>query len=214
MMRDREIAHTRRTARIALVISVLSLCIGGGAATWAAATIGSAQVIDNSLKSRDIQNGQVRSADIAVNAVSDRELAKVPAARVSRASTLSVASGIGITLIPFESEAFDTNSLWSAAHPTEIRVPRAGMYIVTGSALSGSSLGTDVVYLQLSVASGATTTGYDSDMLTGTAGSGSCSSVIKLAAGDKVRLVTYQFTGSAQDIAAANMSVSWIGPAV
>lgn len=214
MMHDREVLSARRTARVALVISLLSLLIGSGAVTWAAATIGSAQVIDNTLQSRDIKNGQVRSADIAVNAVGDRELAKVPAARATRSSSISIPSGVGITPIPFESETFDTSGLWSASQPTEMTVPRAGMYVVAGSALSGSSMVNDVMYIQVSVrtASGSTI-GYDSDMVTGSAGSGSCTSVIKLAAGDKVRLVAFQFTGSAQDISVADLSVSWIGPA-
>ena len=44
------------------------LVIGGGAA-YAAATIGSAEIIDGSILSQDVKNGGVANDDLAANAV-------------------------------------------------------------------------------------------------------------------------------------------------
>ena len=52
----------------------LFLVLAGGAA-YAANTIGSADIIDESILTQDVKNGEVRVADIGANAVRSAEIA-------------------------------------------------------------------------------------------------------------------------------------------
>ena len=54
----------RRQLTPSLVISVVALMVSLSGVAWAAATIGSAQIIDNSVQTADIRNGNVQSVDI------------------------------------------------------------------------------------------------------------------------------------------------------
>src|SRR3954471_10386826 len=62
--------RTRRPLRFANVCSLLALRIAvGTGGAYAANTIGSDDIIDESIQSVDIKNGEVKTADLAVNAV-------------------------------------------------------------------------------------------------------------------------------------------------
>lgn len=209
-----DVQRLRRTSRIYAVIAVAALLTSGGAVTWAAATIGSAQIIDSSIRSRDIRNGQVRSADIGVNAVGDRELAKVPAVRVERTSSFAVPTGFSSTPIAFVTEDFDTGSMWNRAKPTEIVVPRTGVYVVAGAGIVNASIGTDTMFFQINVLNpDASTTGYDFEETNSTSPTASPSTVVKLQAGAKVRMTAVQVSGATKFIDGAKLSVGWVGPA-
>ncbi len=209
-----EVRKLRRVSRCYGVIAVIALLASGGTATWAAATIGSAQVIDNSLRSRDIHNGQVRSPDIAPNAIGDRELAKVPAARVERHSSVAIPTGANGTAIPMLAETFDTQSMWSASDPSSIVIPRSGIYAVSGMGNVSAAIGGSMMTFQIRVLhADASISGFDFEMTNSTSATGTPSSVLKLVAGDKVRLVAMHLTGVNQFVSFAMLSVSWIGPA-
>ena len=53
----------------ALIISCIALLIALGPAVRAANTVGSRDIIDESILSQDIKNGEVRNSDLATNAV-------------------------------------------------------------------------------------------------------------------------------------------------
>lgn len=57
------------------VVATLALCVALSGTAWAAANIGSADVVDNSLKSRDIMNGTLASHDLAPGAVTSSRIA-------------------------------------------------------------------------------------------------------------------------------------------
>jgi hypothetical protein len=58
------------------VIALLALCVAvGTGSAYAANTIGSADVIDESLLSQDIKNGEVKNADIGADAMTSSKLA-------------------------------------------------------------------------------------------------------------------------------------------
>src|SRR6185369_14870729 len=53
----------------ALIVSCIALLIALGPAVRAANTVGSRDIIDESILSQDIKNGEVRNSDLATNAV-------------------------------------------------------------------------------------------------------------------------------------------------
>ena len=77
------IAFRRPSA--SLVIACLALFVALGGVGYAAATIGSGAVIDNSLKSKDVRNNDLRGKDVRTNTlkgadVDESSLGKVPSA--------------------------------------------------------------------------------------------------------------------------------------
>ena len=77
------IASRRPSA--SLVIACLALFVALGGVGYAAATIGSAAIIDNSIKSKDVRNNDLRGKDVRTNTlkgadVDESSLGKVPSA--------------------------------------------------------------------------------------------------------------------------------------
>jgi hypothetical protein len=77
------IASRRPSA--SLVIACLALFVALGGVGYAAATIGSAAVVDNSLRSKDVRNNDLRGKDVRANTlkggdVDESSLGKVPSA--------------------------------------------------------------------------------------------------------------------------------------
>lgn len=69
-MINRTIGHLRRNA-----IGCLALFIALGGGAYAASTIGSSDIIDESIQSVDVKNGQITSADIGADALKREDLA-------------------------------------------------------------------------------------------------------------------------------------------
>jgi hypothetical protein len=90
------IASRRPSA--SLVIACLALFVALGGVGYAAATIGSAAVVDNSLRSKDVRNNDLRGKDVRTNTlkgadVDESSLGKVPsAANADAAATAAHAS--------------------------------------------------------------------------------------------------------------------------
>ena len=90
------IASRRPSA--SLVIACLALFVALGGVGYAAATIGSAAVVDNSLRSKDVRNNDLRGKDVRGNTlkgadVDESSLGKVPsAANADAAATAAQAS--------------------------------------------------------------------------------------------------------------------------
>ena len=77
------IASRRQSA--SLVIACLALFVALGGVGYAAATIGSAAIVDNSLRSKDVRNNDLRGKDVRTNTlkgadVDESTLGKVPSA--------------------------------------------------------------------------------------------------------------------------------------
>ncbi len=79
--------HIRRNS-----VAYLALFVALGGSAYAAATIGSAEVIDNSLRSEDLRNGQVRSGDIRDDTVTGGGFASDIAARTITNANVAVGS--------------------------------------------------------------------------------------------------------------------------
>jgi hypothetical protein len=56
------------------VVSTLALFVALGGTAYAAATIGSAEIVDESIQSVDVKNGQVKTADIALDAITSNRI--------------------------------------------------------------------------------------------------------------------------------------------
>jgi hypothetical protein len=79
----RRIANRRPSA--ALVVATVALFVALGGVGYAAATIGSAAIIDNSIKSRDFRDNNLRGKDVRTNTlkgpdIDESSLGKVPSA--------------------------------------------------------------------------------------------------------------------------------------
>jgi hypothetical protein len=134
-----------------MIVALVALFVALGGTAYAAATIGSGQIIDESIKSQDIKNGevknadlgtdavgsgkisdgQVKAADIANGAVTSDKLATAAAASVMNSSTESVPTATGTTLHA-NTEFFDTANLHDSGTNTESFVaPVSGTYVVS-----------------------------------------------------------------------------------
>ncbi len=134
-----------------MIVALIALFVALGGTAYAAATIGSGQIIDESIKSQDIKNGevknadlgtdavgsgkisdgQVKAADIANGAVTSDKLATAAAASVMNSSTESVPTATG-TVLHANTEFFDTANLHDSGTNTESFVaPVSGTYVVT-----------------------------------------------------------------------------------
>jgi hypothetical protein len=93
------IAHRRPSA--ALVVACLALFVALGGVGYAAATIGSAAIVDNSIRSKDVRNGGLRGTDVRADTltgadVDEASLAKVPsAASADTAASAATAANAG-----------------------------------------------------------------------------------------------------------------------
>jgi len=77
-----------------MVVACISLFVALGGVGYAAATIGSAQIKNNSIRGKDIRNGTIRGKDVRNNTLTgadvlESRLGKVPSA--SRADSASIA---------------------------------------------------------------------------------------------------------------------------
>jgi hypothetical protein len=76
---------TSRRPSAALVVATVALFVALGGVGYAAATIGSAAIIDNSIKSQDFRNNNLRGKDVRTNTlkgsdIDESSLGKVPSA--------------------------------------------------------------------------------------------------------------------------------------
>ena len=74
-----------RRPSVSLVIACLALFVALGGVGYAAATIGSAAIVDNSIRSKDVRNNDLRGKDVRTNTlkgadVDESSLGKVPSA--------------------------------------------------------------------------------------------------------------------------------------
>jgi len=115
-------------------VAYLALFVAlGGTGAYAANTIGSSDVIDESLLSQDLKNGEVKTADLANASVAVGKLGRVPAASVFGAGAETVHTQAG-TLLHATAELFDTANLHTTTANTErLRAPVDGTYVISAT---------------------------------------------------------------------------------
>jgi hypothetical protein len=141
-------ARANAVAYLALFVAL------GGTSAYAANTIGSADVIDESLQSVDIKNGQVKAADIGGNqittakiypgsvtnsdigtdAVTPAKLGQVPAVNTLRVGSAEVAATSANKVLHPDFDIYDTAGVHDEASASEYLVaPVDGMYVVSAT---------------------------------------------------------------------------------
>ena len=211
---------------MALGLSGVALLVALGTSAWAAATVGSADIVDNSVRSRDVKNGGLRGVDVkpgsigstrlAANSVGDRELQVVPAVRLQRTiGNQTIATGFSGTVVDYTYGALNTvNTMWPG-NGGVVTAPRDGIYVATGSVYWLNWNG--VIGLSLERVSGATTTSLDSVATTPDAASSSeaqqVTSIVDMAEGDQLQMRATQLSGVSRSLFSSRLSVTWIGPA-
>ena len=127
----------RRPLLTILAAAALLAAIAGGSA-WAGATIGSSQIIDNSIRSVDIRTGAVASSDLGTGAVTSADLGSkavtsskmgvMPYFRAGLVAPLNLPdTAIGYTQIVFDAESEDTANAYNPTTGT-FTAPIAGIY--------------------------------------------------------------------------------------
>ena len=121
-----------------LVLVVVVALLAGATGAIAAATIGSGQIIDNSIRSRDVRTATLTASDLADSSVSSSELKNgaVTSSKMGAAYGTIVVGGSSIgsaSDIPvlYDNELMDTAGMWSNGQPGTLSVATAGTYLIT-----------------------------------------------------------------------------------
>lgn len=121
-----------------------------------------------------------------------------PACRLRRSTNQSLASGGSGTVITFDAERYDSDTMWSAG--SRITIVTAGLYTVTGGALyEANSTGYRQTAIQLN---GTTLLAADSKLAVTAPGptAGSVATTYKLVPGDYLELLCFQNSGIAINV--------------
>jgi hypothetical protein len=165
------IASRRPSA--SLVIACLALFVALGGVGYAAATIGSAAIVDNSIKSKDVRNENLRGKDVRANTlkgadVDESSLGKVPSAanadsaataahatnadnatNAAHATNADTVGGIGpdaLTIGRSDLGSCEPGAAYTDCAAVSLPMPRAGRVLLTagGQWHSDNPAGTSV----------------------------------------------------------------------
>jgi hypothetical protein len=159
------IASRRPSA--SLVVACLALFVALGGVGYAAATIGSAAIVDNSIKSKDVRNENLRGKDVRANTlkgadVDEASLGKVPSAanadsaataanatNAANAANADTVGGIGPDALTIGRSVLDgcePGATFTDCASVLLPMPRAGRVLVTagGQWHSDNPAGTSV----------------------------------------------------------------------
>jgi hypothetical protein len=165
------IASRRPSA--SLVIACLALFVALGGVGYAAATIGSAAVVDNSLRSKDVRNNDLRGKDVRTNTlkggdIDESSLAQVPSAanadsagsaahatnadnatNAANAANADSVGGIGPDALTIGRSALgscEPGAAYANCSTVQLAMPRAGRVLLTaaGQWHSDDAAGTSV----------------------------------------------------------------------
>jgi hypothetical protein len=232
-MQKRILGHIRSNV-VGYVALFFSLSLG---TAYAADTIGSSDVIDESLLTQDFKNGEVKNADlgtsavtgakvlastltgsdvaadtlskfdIGANAVGPDELAQAPGARAVSTTTQAIANNAGPT-VTLDTEVFDTGNLYTAPNDS-ITISVPGTYLLSGEVgFAANSNGVRSTRILVG------TTHVAVNQTVGTSPAITrvpVSTIARLAAGNVVTLQAVQ--GSGASLNTANFSSSQLGDA-
>jgi hypothetical protein len=135
----------RRRPSPAMVVALLALFVALGGSSYAALRIGSAQIVNNSVRSKDIRNNDVRSQDIRNNDVLSKDIrnSTIRGGDVARdtltgsdinESTLGRVPVAGSALVASSTRSVRTASVRSVAEGAPaVTLASYGPFTVTGS---------------------------------------------------------------------------------
>jgi hypothetical protein len=153
-----------RRPSVSLVISCLALFVALGGVGYAAATIGSAAIVDNSIRSKDVRNENLRGKDVRADTlkgadIDEPSLAKVPsaanadsattAANAANAGNADTVGGIGpdaLTIGRSVVGGCEPGAAFADCASLTMSLPRAGRVLLTsgGQWHSDNAAGTSV----------------------------------------------------------------------
>lgn len=121
--------------------------------------------------------------------------------RVYKNTTSTLVSGVPL-VIPFTTERYDTDSMWSVGAPTRITFTHAGKYIVGGNAQSAAGKGIRQLAIRLN---GGSNIAYEYDDLAATAARiMALSTVWSFAAADYIELIMTITDDASRNLPSAN----------
>lgn len=180
-----------------LVVTIVVAALVASASAWAAATVTSRSIQDNTIQSRDVKNGTLRAVDISAAARSTfTAIPAVPHVEVRRHAAVQSVPSAAVTAISFDTVDENHFGMFDAAQPTHLVAPSAGLYLVEAAAYWPTTSATSLeLYITASNSAG-TQRGFTAGPNGGSAiisGSG----VVRLAAGNYVRIHVRQDSGVA-----------------
>jgi hypothetical protein len=139
-----------------LLISMVALFVALGGVSYAAATIGSAEIKNNSVRSKDVKNGDLRGKDLKANTIGgsrvlESSLGKVPSAAkadtagsagtagsATTASNADALSGVGLNDLVRGNDSYDalcnpTNATFIDCTGATITLPRTSKVMIQTS---------------------------------------------------------------------------------
>lgn len=120
-----------------------------------------------------------------------------------RTAAMSLASGTSGILVPFDAEAYDTDSMWDPANPSRVVFTSSGLYQITARAMFGT-YAPPIRHLQVRMNAAGAATGGTSltiDQTNPAAGnSGKVGEVFErnFTAGQYIEMFVYQNSGATQ----------------
>ncbi|MEP6909555.1 MAG: hypothetical protein ABI896_03885 [Actinomycetota bacterium] len=166
--------------------------------------------------------GSYPNPQIGAGKVTPTKISGIPAARITRGSNQSIPN-ITLTYVNFDTEVFDTAGLYDPADPQVLTAPIAGLYFL-GASMRWESSATGTRFAAFNVSPS-----FDyvaPDWRNGVTGGGSTdqefSTLVKLSAGQKVRVRVYQTSGGPLNLLwrgdvnsnadAPTFTMHWVGP--
>ncbi len=165
-----------------------------------------------------IAQGAVGSSSIAAGAVGTSQIGTVPAASLFNATPASVVLPTNVaTAIPWTGSSFDTDGLFSVAHPTQLVAPVDGTYLVTGIAdinvSSGGGNSQGLLELREEGNSGNAHFAFENfDFPANGAFAHTATGMVRMQAGDHVEMWVTQGATTAALYFGSSLSIAWVGP--
>lgn len=207
-----------RYANVAATLALLLAVSGGGVAMANHLKVRSGDIVNGQVKTADLHKRTVTSGKIKGKAVTAGKRAAGPQAAASWfeiGSGYPVPTGAGTTIL-FNHQDFDTGGLWSPTAPGLLRIKRPGTYLLLGSGSWNNQGGGTQRNLCLRVT---TSAGGFKDHVCRTdvpnAGLGLSQSlplVSRLDRGDVVRLIAYHDRGVEANLLSPYLSGVWLNP--
>jgi hypothetical protein len=94
----------------ALVIACIALFMAMGGVGYAAATIGSRQIKNNSVRGKDIRNGTIASRDVKRNGIGGRAISETKLGPVNSAQGLTQFAVVGANGVPVRGRGISSGS--------------------------------------------------------------------------------------------------------
>lgn len=177
----------------------------------------SGKVLNNNLQGADLLNGTVATADLAGGAVTPAKFGSIPAARVQKNSSQTVASSPTLPpALTFDRERFDTANLHSG-NDTRLVAPISGLYQASAG-VDWRDNATGDRELTIDGAGPSVPESVAKSKIRAAAGGinvQSASGLVKLNAGDYIRAHVYQDSGVdalADASSLTFLAMTWVGP--